>query len=151
MVEGCVCGDRATYFCYEEDAYLCEECDAKLHENSAEFSNLLKRHNRIQISKVPIKFGNCEEHPESKVGFFCEKCETPLCIKCKMLGTHAKGEAHDHELIEIENAYGHAKSDISDDPSLRKKKGIIDSQMNRIQDKIQYYKISNHFKSDFLF
>ena len=147
MVMCCKCGDHpAEKWCLEDQAPFCPECDKDFHDNLQDYRDILTKHNRVMITEKPESFGSCTDHETKKVEFFCQTCQVPLCVYCKMLGSHASGDYANHGIIAIENAYSNAINDAhSEDPELKKQKGHIANQLKRIEDKLK--EINKRYKS----
>ena len=65
----------------------------------------------------------CPEHPGRKLDYFDPILSKPICVQCKMLGSHSVGQAATHKLITIEEAYKLAiKDSLKTDPILDKRK-----------------------------
>lgn len=43
----------------------------------------------------------CTQHPTQTVSYYCKVCATPVCVDCKMAGSHAVGEFATHTLYPI--------------------------------------------------
>ena len=50
----------------------------------------------------------CPIHPQIDVEFYCQTCEIPVCVHCKMVGSHSSGEMGSHKLIGIGSAWQQA-------------------------------------------
>lgn len=59
------------------------------------------------------------EHPDRQVEYFCLNCEKPICVQCKLKGSH---QSERHGTIMIESAYSEAKAYCLDDNNIDKKK-----------------------------
>jgi hypothetical protein len=93
--------NRATVYCVNDDAYLCHDCDDTLHS----VNKLVFKHSRRPIEEQEKAFANCPSHQSVKVEFFCPTCGIPVCVHCKMVGSHSNGEAAIHKLVPILDAY----------------------------------------------
>ena len=70
--------------------------------------------------------------------FFDPILFTPVSLKDKMIGSHSSGEAANHKLISLEDAYDAAQFEASKlDPVLEAKKGTISQQLYRLDDKLK--------------
>lgn len=47
----------------------------------------------MPISDKPKSFGICPSHQDAKLELYCTYCHIPLCVYCKINGTHSGGEA----------------------------------------------------------
>jgi len=97
--------EPAVMHCPQCDAKLCSECDTKHHNQK-----LLRGHKRYRIARDGMtlsmeedKSSNggfssltirsmCPKHPKQSVQFFDPILHVPVCIHCKMTGSHARGE-----------------------------------------------------------
>jgi hypothetical protein len=118
-----VCRQReATVWCLNCAAKLCAECDKETHALNA----VLEKHERIPIAEARSRIEFCPLHPTSRVEYYCPLCRTPVCINCKLTGTHSTGPAANHPLIPIREAYEQAlESTTQEDPVLVRRKGAI--------------------------
>ena len=56
-----------------------------------------------------------------------------------MMGSHASGECVNHAIIPISKAYENARNDAeNEDAALKKKKAVIQSYINKVQQRIAY-------------
>lgn len=65
---------------------------------------------REKMSQMAIR-STCPHHPSLTVEFFCPICFVPVCVHCKMVGSHSTGEASQHKLVGIAEAYTKAFSE----------------------------------------
>ena len=91
----------ATVYCHNDGKKLCDKCDEKIHNDS----KYLKPHKREPLFDGLIQVQKCPEHPNLEVLYYCTKCHMPICLDCKVKGTHAHGDPAKHKLIPIEQAY----------------------------------------------
>jgi len=83
-------------------------------------------------------FGKCPSHPIESVSHYCGTCKLPVCLKCKMDGNHALGEAAQHKLIEITSAYEHVHSQsLERDEYIDHRKEAINEKLARVHDRIR--------------
>lgn len=130
------CSGQADKYCEEDGVCFCNDCDLLIHDSNEEFARIFRKHNRIALTEKNATFGDCKDHTR-KIEFFCDTCQQPLCVYCKMLGNHASGEYANHAIVPISQAYQNAKNDAkSDDPTLKKKKNTIQTYINKTQGKI---------------
>ena len=62
----------------------------------------------------------------------------PLCVYCKISGSHASGEKSTHPLVKISEAYTKALSESKDiDPVLEKKKNQLTDTLSEIDQRIK--------------
>jgi hypothetical protein len=111
-----VCGQReATVFCLNCGAKMCEECDIATHQ----VNPVLNRHERLPLAEARALMEFCPLHPKQRVEYYCPVCKIPVCIQCKMTGSHSKGPEATHVLIPIKDAYGQAlEASEQEDPIL---------------------------------
>lgn len=104
LCEECETKDAEVY-CLNDEVYLCKECDAQIHGEAVNDKTLKQifDHKREPVDK--IKSGKCYYDPENDVEFYCKTCNMPICAYCKVIGTHSKGDALKHELIDIVKVY----------------------------------------------
>jgi len=97
-----VCGQsNASIWCRTESMKLCEKCDRSRHIKAQD-------HDRVPILKEFKQFWKCPYHPEEEVNHFCTVCKVPVCLKCKVTGSHSKGSYTKHKLVSISKAYEEA-------------------------------------------
>jgi hypothetical protein len=120
------CSVAADVYCRHEDANLCKGCDKELHNNK-----FLSKHKRVPLrcsntqddpaaiatesnSSLEIFKSKCPFHTNMDVEFFCPECDVPVCIYCKMVGSHSQGEANNHRLIGVRVAWKRAIDEASE-------------------------------------
>ncbi|KAF7698693.1 E3 ubiquitin-protein ligase arc-1 [Cucumispora dikerogammari] len=87
-------------FCYAERAHLCEACDKSMHSNE-----LLRRHKREYFTSTnesmleQIVYLDCNIHSNTTIEFFCKDCLIPLCVQCRVSGSHSNYSPKEHRLI----------------------------------------------------
>ncbi|SPR01266.1 unnamed protein product (mitochondrion) [Plasmodiophora brassicae] len=92
----------AVVFCHADNASLCERCDRAVHSTN----KVVSKHRRVPISEKPVTdFGTCVYHPDNTIAYYCHLCQVPVCIHCKMIGSHSAGDASTHKLTAIREAY----------------------------------------------
>jgi len=129
---------QAAIYCQADDATLCMDCDDEHHNRG---NKLMQRHKRIPVNEKPKRFGNCRSHPDMKVEFFCTVCYTPVCVNCKMIGSHSTPETSIHTLIRISDAYSRALAEAGEpDPVLENKKTSVSQLLNQIDKRITLVK-----------
>jgi hypothetical protein len=118
-----VCGEKeATVFCLNCCAKLCAECDERTHS----VNPVLQRHERLPLAEARALMEFCPFHPKSRVEYYCPVCKIPVCINCKMTGSHSKGPEATHVLIPIKDAYAQAlEATEQEDPVLTFRKAEI--------------------------
>ena len=129
---------KASLYCSADNAVLCVDCDEEHHTRG---NKLMQRHKRVGISEKPKRFGNCNFHPESNVEFYCSTCMLPICINCKMVGSHSTPETASHSFERISDAYSRALAEASEpDPLLEQKKASLKQFLLQIDDRINEIK-----------
>ena len=97
-----MCHERtATIYCYNDQRRFCQHCDEEIHNQN----EILSEHKRVPLFEGLIEVQRCPEHPHLNVQYYCMKCHLPICLDCKVKGSHAHGEASKHKLIPIDQAY----------------------------------------------
>ena len=133
-----LCGAPATLWCANCGAKLCDKCDEESHSAN----KLLSSHKRIPISEAYTQMTDCPFHPGVKVEHFCFQCQLPVCLECKMSGTHSIGSASKHTLVPLKDAYNAAlkHTDTEDRIYVRRRKALQekhDDFVKRLQDVIE--------------
>ena len=95
---------NASLYCYNDQKRFCEHCDHDIHSQN----EILNDHKRVPLYDGLIEMQKCPEHPHLNVMYYCLKCHLPICLDCKVKGSHAHGEASKHKLIPIDQAYKEA-------------------------------------------
>ncbi len=96
----------------------------------------MSKHQRINIQNKPVEYGNCPDHPDRPLEFYCLVCQKAICVNCKFKGSHSGQEQANHAILDIEQAYQEAKSDaVYADNNFDKKKKEIRDWMHIIEDK----------------
>jgi len=127
--------NQATVYCKNEDANLCFDCDEDHH---LKIGRLAAKHQRVPINERPKQFGKCQQHPECTLEFYCPVDNEPLCVYCKISGTHSGGEKVDHPIIKISEAYTKALVESKEkDPILEKRKSALTDLLNNIDSTIK--------------
>jgi hypothetical protein len=129
---------RATLYCIADNAVLCIDCDDEHHTRG---NKLMQRHKRVSITEKPKRFGNCHVHLDSTVEFYCNSCLVPICVNCKMIGSHSTPETSNHVLIKINEAYQQALAESSEpDALLESKKENLKVFLEQIDKRIEEIK-----------
>ncbi|CAK72944.1 unnamed protein product (macronuclear) [Paramecium tetraurelia] len=126
-----ICNDNtATIYCKADDMNLCYDCDEEHHLKGGK---LVSKHQRIPINEKPKTFGNCQQHPDQKLELFCTIDRTPLCLYCKIGGSHSSGESANHPLVKISDAYMKSLVESKDiDPLIEKRKNQLAEYLQQI-------------------
>lgn len=124
----------ASVYCEADDASLCHDCDEEHHTRG---NRLMQRHKRIPISDKPKKFGSCPTHFDTPVDYFCTVCKVPVCINCKMVGSHSTSETATHTFSRILDAYHRALAEAKEsDPLMEQRKTALTTLLGRIDSRI---------------
>ena len=126
----CLCDlcntEPATIWCVNDSAKLCAKCD----ESSHSLNKILEKHKRIKLTEARVMMEFCPIHPEEKAEFYCSICQAPVCITCKMSGSHSKGKESTHPLVPLRIAYSESiENSKKDDEELNKKIDLIDERI----------------------
>ncbi len=158
-MQGDNCQGKADLYCTNCQVYLCDICDQEMHS----VNKLLQRHVRepihceasasynVQNKKMEIiqrRLGNnfqhnsrCPDHPSRTLDYFDPILSKPICVQCKMLGSHSVGEAATHKLITIQEAYQRAVEESKKvDPILGKRKSAIGENLSVLRDQARLIK-----------
>ncbi|KAK2954651.1 putative B-box zinc finger protein [Blattamonas nauphoetae] len=126
--------NRATVYCAADDAYLCADCDEEIHRQN----KLLYRHIRRPIEEHEQAYTPCPSHPRHKMEYFCPVCGIPVCVDCKMIGSHSSGEMALHRLVGLTDAYQSALNASSQlDTGLETKKAAVHDQLSTVDQKVK--------------
>lgn len=127
------CGKNlATVWCKNDNAKFCDQCDEEAHNTA-----IRQRHVRMTLAEARALMECCPYHDDTRVEYFCTVCQTPVCINCKMIGSHSKGAAASHQLIPIKQAYEEALDAASHkDPIFVKRKQEIDEKLADAEERL---------------
>jgi len=125
-----VCKKRnATLWCENDSIKLCPQCDSVTHNANPVFS----QHVRVDLSKALAHTEMCRFHPNYPYQYFCSKCHIPLCVECKIHGSHSKGEQSRHKLFALPELYDDLKDKLIDpNPVFELRKSSIVNKLNDI-------------------
>lgn len=99
---------------------LCYDDDEEHHLKGGK---LVSKHVRVPITEKPKTFGNCPSHPDQKLELYCTVDHQPLCVYCKIAGSHSAGESAGHPLVKISDAYNKSIAESREiDPLVEKRK-----------------------------
>ncbi|KAM3142405.1 hypothetical protein pb186bvf_005562 [Paramecium bursaria] len=131
-----ICNDNtATIYCKADDMCLCYECDEEHHLKGGK---LVSKHVRIPIQDKPKSFGFCHQHPDQKLELYCTVDRQPLCVYCKIGGSHSTGESAGHPLVKIQDAYVKSIYESKEiDPLIEKRKNQLAELLQQIDLKIK--------------
>lgn len=125
---------NATIYCLNDKAKFCEKCDKQIHN----VNKLLQKHNRIPLSEAKLTIEYCPNHPNVIVKHYCKQCQVPVCFECKMRGSHSKGDAASHTLVEINEAISDTiEASKNDDIIFTKRMKSIDEKLAKADEKLQ--------------
>ena len=140
----------AIFYCNADDAKLCEKCDTEMHmankvvakHKRVPLKDFKKKKRRLSLMQqrmgdtLQIFNSKCPLHPKVEVEFYCQACEIPVCVHCKMVGNHSSGEMGIHKLIGIGSAWQQAV-DIANVPDniLDARKEAIAKHLEAISEK----------------
>jgi hypothetical protein len=88
----------ACFYCVDCDAELCEDDFNSIH--SPDNKQLFNFHTKVKIEKNRPGICDCEN--KNPVEYYCNECNKSICSYCKILGSHSKGLALEHQLEEID-------------------------------------------------
>ena len=108
----------AIVFCINDQLMLCEQCDNKLHKAN----DVTKNHERKPLGDVIALFQDCPEHPGNKVQYYCPTCKLPLCMECKVSGSHSRKDTLKHKLIPIQDAYKNRSLEVQKPSEIRQQR-----------------------------
>ena len=124
---------KATIWCVNDCAKLCPECDESSHSGN----KILQRHRRVNLADARALMEFCPVHKDENVEYYCPQCQEPVCLKCKMTGTHSRGEAASHVLLPIKQAYNDAvEASSEEDPIFTRRRKIISEKMEAADAKL---------------
>ena len=105
-----LCYKAATHFCNSCQVNLCESC---LKKHRDEVKSLPHDIVPFLDRKIQVVLPACPEHSGQRCEVNCKECNTPVCLKCIVSGTH---KGHDiEELSEThENKIRKIKSDTEE-------------------------------------
>jgi len=133
----------AEVYCRHEDANLCKDCDKEVHSNK-----LLAKHKRVPLrcsndaetlaaggdNNLEIFKSKCPFHSNMDVEFFCPECDVPVCIYCKMVGSHSTGAFNNHRLIGVRVAWKKAIDEASEpNPALSELNKCLHEETSSLQ------------------
>jgi hypothetical protein len=100
----------AVVYCMQDNAKLCDRCDQQLHRGN----RIAERHNRVLLNEMQTTVGMtmCKEHTSMPVQYYDPVLHVPVCIQCKMTGSHSSGENSLHQLVAITDAYQSSMDDM---------------------------------------
>jgi len=99
-----VCNEKpAAVYCSADNARLCAQCDEDTHSAN----KLVARHQRVSLHDAPAS-AKCTEH-NVQADYWDPVTNVPVCVHCKMVGSHSTGEAATRRLVPLSEAYRNAR------------------------------------------
>jgi len=126
----------ATLYCLQDNARFCEHCDADLHSKS----KVLEKHSRVLISEVQgnLTLTRCKQHPDMPIQFYDKVTHEPVCVHCKMVGSHSCGDNAHHPLVTINEAYAENLAVLQQDRELvEQKQRHIAAQLQNVDERLR--------------
>jgi hypothetical protein len=124
---------EATIWCVNDAAKLCDACDASAHGRNA----VLGRHERLPLVDARALMEFCPEHGD-RFEYYCRECHTSLCTKCKMAGSHSRGDKAEHVLVPIKKAYTEALEQMdAGDPTIAERRAVIVAKQEECEAMLQ--------------
>eukprot|EP00759_Apiculatamorpha_spiralis_P007552 PhF_6_TR1472/c0_g1_i1/m.2651 len=121
----------ATVYCLQDDAKLCEPCDREIHNRK-----ISERHQRMPVREIVNTLGQtmCRDHKGVPVQFFDTVSHVPVCIHCRMTGSHSAGENYNHELVPIHEAYRSTMTDVEREARIiEERRKLVLQQLDSIE------------------
>lgn len=127
------CGTEfATVWCVQDKARLCTTCDSEMHS-----SKVGAKHQRMPLAESRALMETCPIHTDKSVEYYCSQCQSPVCVQCKMVGSHSKGDAASHQLIPIKQAYQQALESVSiSNPISNSRKTVINDKISLCESRL---------------
>lgn len=130
------CNTRgASVFCIQDNAKLCDQCDHDLHNQN----RIQAKHQRVQLSQMQQQVGTtmCEEHPSMPVEYYDIVAHIPVCVQCRMKGSHSTGEYSRHKLVPIGEAFQKSIADLDEERRwVEKRRNTIRAQLSALERKM---------------
>lgn len=142
MCESCEVA-RAVVFCMQDNAKLCSTCDRSFHNRP-----IFERHTRVPLDQMQNSLGSilCSEHSNMPVQFYDPVAHVPVCVHCKMSGSHSTGENANHPLVPIHDAFDASVADLeAEHRIIDERRSTIHEQLHSIRNRMQAVNI-NHDK-----
>lgn len=127
----------ATIYCVPDKTDMCAKCDRDVHSAN----KVVRSHQRVPISeKTQYQeeiYGYCTDHKNIEREFFCTICRVPVCVHCKMIGSHSSGSFASHKLTPIQEAYqGIIQIANQEDKLIASKKSQLEKQIALLSEKV---------------
>lgn len=135
--DDCICDlcnkEPATVWCVNDSAKLCAECDQSSHS----INKIMQKHKRVSMDDARVMMEFCPVHSDERVEYYCPVCQAPVCIICKMNGSHSQGEKSTHPLIPLRAAYCEAiEHSKKNDDKFDKKIELLDERLKNAEEKM---------------
>lgn len=125
---------KATLWCENDSCKLCADCDRNTHMGNA----LMESHVRKPLKEAIVNVQMCPEHKNTIAQYYCPKCHVPICVECKINGSHSKGENAHHKCISLDKAYKDGINGIKSTCSkYTERKRLILGLMKEADDKLE--------------
>ena len=111
----------AVVYAPSTESCFCARCDARVHS-----TRYMQRVKRVPVAEraryleeggdgpsssardATERNGQCAHHAGHTPEYFCPQCYVPVCVQCKMVGHHSRGNASNHVLVPLADAYAEA-------------------------------------------
>jgi len=111
----------AVVYAPSTESCFCARCDARVHS-----TRYMQRVKRVPVAEraryleeggdgpsssardATERNGQCAHHTGHTPEYFCPQCYVPVCVQCKMVGHHSRGNASNHVLVPLADAYSEA-------------------------------------------
>jgi hypothetical protein len=123
----------ATVWCLNDEAKLCRSCDADSHRTN----RIVAKHKRIPLSEAKALMETCPAHSQMRAEYYCPQCQLPVCMTCKMTGSHSRGDAASHALVTVAQAYQEAlQASGRDDSTVVRRLRAIDDRIRAFDERL---------------
>lgn len=129
-----ICGKPdAKLYCTNDHLKLCQKCDASQHK-----SQETKNHKREPLETSLSQNQKCPEHQDHPVQYYCNKCKLPVCVDCKVKGSHSNREFLKHKLTPIDEAFKNCVKEHQDESDfITKRHQILDNEIKNKDAELQ--------------
>ncbi|XP_070548125.1 tripartite motif-containing protein 2-like [Ptychodera flava] len=131
-----LCEDKeVSHFCTVCRQYLCVNCErthGKIKATRSHKVRLMSELNEPGAERQSIAEHdvNCRTHPESKVQFYCDTCQVPVCIACTVVDHRVPEHAHRYLSVAAEEYAVQLKDTVT---KLKLKEDCIDTNMTAVK------------------
>ncbi|XP_070548127.1 E3 ubiquitin-protein ligase TRIM71-like [Ptychodera flava] len=131
-----LCEDKeVSHFCTECRQYLCVNCErthGKIKATRSHKVRLISDLNEPEVERQSIAEHdvNCPTHPESKVQFYCDTCQVPVCIACTVVDHRVPEHAHRYLSVAADEYAVQLKDTVT---KLKLKEDCIDTNMTAVK------------------